>query len=253
MAFSVATQTFEGPFDLLLTLVEKRKLFVNDLALSDVAENFLQYINEHGSELDERTSFLFVAATLLLIKSRSLLPGVTLTEEEKESIDDLEIRLKKYERVRHLGGFIKELWGGSPLSYTTPHPIAFAPRFAPDTRLNPELMVLAMKSVLSSIPKKEILPEIHVHKSISLESVIASLEERIAQEMSLGFRAFSGFHNRPHTKEEKIMVIVSFLAMLELTRSGLVELEVSDDDIHIKRRAPEVFNEQTEEQESTHE
>lgn len=239
MAFTITTESFEGPFDVLLSLVEKRKLFVNDVALSEVTESFLTYVKEHDTELDERTSFLFVAATLLLIKSRSLLPGISLTEEEKESIQDLEDRLKKYEQFRSVTPLLKTLWNRICFDFIPEQKITISPRFVPDERVTKELMFIAIQSVFEQVPKKEQLPQTSVKKTISLDAVISSLEERITKELSLGFRAFSGFHKKPETKEEKVMVIVSFLAMLELARSGIVDLEEAHGDIVIKHRKPE--------------
>ena len=89
MSYTVRTGQFEGPLEILLELVEKRKLFINELALAAVTEDYLNYIRNMATEnvgqsLDDSTAFLSVAATLLLIKSRALLPGLSLTTEEKE-------------------------------------------------------------------------------------------------------------------------------------------------------------------------
>ena len=81
--FSIRTEVFEGPLDLLLTLIEKRKFLVNDISLAAVTDDFIKYMNM-GEEvlLSERAHFVLTAATLLLIKSKSLLPTLELTEEE---------------------------------------------------------------------------------------------------------------------------------------------------------------------------
>ena len=91
--YTIKTQGFEGPFGLLLNLVEERKLFINDISLAEVTEDYLRYINDLGQshKAEEIASFIVVAATLILIKSKSLLPNLSLTSEEEGDIKNLEI------------------------------------------------------------------------------------------------------------------------------------------------------------------
>jgi segregation and condensation protein A len=85
--FKIKTQVFEGPLDLLLTLVEKKKLFINDIALSQVTDDFIAHIQNFDKlPMGDSAHFILIASTLLLIKSKSLLPALTLTEEEEEGI-----------------------------------------------------------------------------------------------------------------------------------------------------------------------
>ena len=106
-AYTVKTGVFEGPLDLLLELITERKLFVNDVSLSQVADDFVRYLEEHESTgwqipLGESAEFILVASTLMLIKSKSLLPMFILSEDEEESIHDLEDRLALYAKVKEL-------------------------------------------------------------------------------------------------------------------------------------------------------
>ena len=81
--FAIKTETFEGPLDLLLHLIEKRQFFINDIALAKVTDDFIAYIQERKDmPMGEVAQFIVVASTLLLIKSKSLLPVLDLTEEE---------------------------------------------------------------------------------------------------------------------------------------------------------------------------
>src|SRR5574343_1118658 len=100
-AFTIKTSVFEGPLDLLLSLVEKRKLFINDISLAKVTDDFISHIQNSGQlPMEESAHFILIASSLLLIKSKSLLPTLTLTEEEEEGIHDLETRLKIYQRIK---------------------------------------------------------------------------------------------------------------------------------------------------------
>src|ERR1035437_5139128 len=92
--FQIKMAGFEGPFGLLLNLIEKRKLFINDVSLSVVTEDYLSYMNKLGGLPPmEVSSFILVASTLLLIKSKSLLPNLDLTIEEEGDIRSEERRV----------------------------------------------------------------------------------------------------------------------------------------------------------------
>ena len=81
--FQIKTEAFEGPLDLLLALIEKRKLFISDISLAEVADDFIEYIKTFDEfPVDMTANFILIASTLLLIKSKSLLPSMTLTSEE---------------------------------------------------------------------------------------------------------------------------------------------------------------------------
>ena len=87
MPFTVKTKDFEGPLDLLLDLIEKRKFFINDLSLAKVTDDFIAHIQQFENlPMGESAHFILVASTLLLIKSRSLLPQLNLTEEEQTDL-----------------------------------------------------------------------------------------------------------------------------------------------------------------------
>lgn len=234
-AFKVKTSSFEGPFNLLLSLVEEKKLFINDLSLAEVTEDFLKHVTELGNlRPDEISAFVSVAATLILIKSKSLLPNLNLTEEEKTDISSLEIRLKLYEIFTKLGETIKQEFGKQ---------IIFAPLerksnvlvFLPDEQITKESMMTFAESALLKVPKKTVLPEVEVKKVISIEEMIDKLTQRITQALSFNFREFSGAVT---TKEEKVTVIVGFLAVLELARQGILNLvqENNFDDIYVEKQ-----------------
>ncbi len=222
--FQIRTTGFEGPFGLLLNLVEKKKLFINDVSLAAVTEEYLAYMNKLGAvSANEISSFILVASTLILIKSKSLLPNLDLTDEEKGDIQNLEERLKLFELYTKLGLNIKNSFGEK---------IIFAPLerksevlvFLPDGQITRESMMTIMRGVLGAMPKKTFLPEVEVRKVISIEEMIDKLTERIQTSLTTNFRDFANHRNgKPVTREEKIEVIVGFLAMLEMVRNGIVD------------------------------
>src|SRR3989344_9116880 len=94
--FHVKTEVFEGPLDLLLSLIEKHKLHINDVSLSKVTDDYISYVNAQVDfPMGQAADFILVASTLVLIKSKSLLPTLDLSKEEQGDIADLERRLKE--------------------------------------------------------------------------------------------------------------------------------------------------------------
>src|SRR3954469_6101774 len=111
-AFTVKTQAFEGPLDLLLDLIEKRKLFVSDIALAKVTDDFIEHVRKFENlPMGESAHFILVASTLLLIKSKSLLPELALTDDEQGDIRDLETRLKIYKRIKDASKHVEKMFG----------------------------------------------------------------------------------------------------------------------------------------------
>lgn len=233
-AFTIKTEIFEGPLDVLLTLVEKRKLFINDISLAKVTDDYIAYIHSMAEvHMHHTADFIVIASTLLLIKSKSLLPDLEFTEEEEKSVEELEDRLKQYKRIKELSLHIKARFGKTVLfqANDAKPEVIFSP--SPDITLSG--IVQAMRNVLATLPKKEKLPEITVRKIRTLEETINDLAGRVQSALKMSFREFSK-HGGGLTKEEKVNVIVSFLAMLELVKQGIVEVNQNQlfDDIAIE-------------------
>lgn len=238
-SYKVETPVFQGPLDLLLNLIEKRKLFINDISLAKVTDDFISYIKTvENFPMAESANFILVASTLVLIKSKSLLPTLDLTQEETTSIDDLQKRLKIYQKMRDLSVHIKERFGKEIMFARTPNK-NIEPVFSPDERVKLPNLLLAIKEVLKSLPKTEILPKAIVKKIVSLEETIEKLTKRITSGLKMSFKDFSGIG-----KVEKVNVIVSFLAMLELVKQGVIAVtqEKMFDDINMETKEVKVPN-----------
>ena len=231
MAYHVKLDHFEGPLDLLLSQIEKRKLPINEVSLSKVTDDFISYIeNTEKFPIGESAHFILIASTLLLIKSRSLLPSLELTREEQGSIEDLEYRLKQYKRIKELSVHVKDRFGKVVLFSPMPRK-NIKPVFSPDSKTNIVGIRESMKRILESIPKIEKLPSVLVKKVISLEEMIEGLTERIKKSLKMSFKEFSGSE-----KKDKVNVIVGFLAMLELVKRGMIKANQENmfDDIHME-------------------
>ena len=225
-SYNVKTHIFEGPLDTLLSLIEKRKLFINDISLAQVADDYISYVRSLTDfPLADSAHFVLIASTLVLIKSKSLLPNLSLTEEEQSNIDDLEDRLKQYQKYKALSVHLKERFGINVEYLRLPSKEKIVV-FTPDKNTSVARISKVIKSVIVGMPKKEFVPKAVVQKVISLEEMMDSLAERITKSMKMSFRDFAGVG-----KVEKVNVIVSFLAMLELVKQGIIQVR-QDKDFH---------------------
>jgi segregation and condensation protein A len=210
--FNLATGSFEGPLEALLDLIEERKMSISDISLADVADAYLSYVEKLPQmPLGETAQFVLVASTLLLIKSRALLPTLELSADERESVEELEKRLARYAVVRKAAKLLRKQWGTSPLllAYRAPlRPPVFRPGEA-----TPSTILTAAMRLINMLPKPEALAKAAVAPILALEDVIVQLKHRL----TTAFRA--RFSELTKSKDRNEVIVYS-LAMLELVRSG---------------------------------
>lgn len=231
--FTIRAGSFEGPYDLLLDLIDKRKLSVNELSLSQVTDEYIAFVRGHEAfPMEEAAQFIGVAATLLLIKSKSLIPDLELSVEEEEDVDDLTRRLAQYEKVREARQELARIFGKNmmvPAGTRAPEPL-----FAPARDLTLDRLTEALDGALQNLEKaEEALPEVRVRPLVTIEEMMDTLLQRAQRAMNLSFKEFSA------GAAEKVEVIVSFLALLELVKQGAVDAlqHSAFDDIRISNTA----------------
>tara|TARA_B100000745_G_scaffold292473_1_gene233356 strand:+ start:16095 stop:16817 length:723 start_codon:yes stop_codon:yes gene_type:complete len=218
--FTLEIEGFRGPLELLLNLIERQKLQINDVSLAQVADDYIRHIEDRERvPLAQTAQFVVVAATLLLIKSKSLLPSIALTEEEEQDILDLERRLERYAHVRRASLILKNKWRKR----------SFLPRvapqreivFAPGSNISKEQIhhhIRALADVLYTFIQK---PTAEIAHTLRLEDVIESLARRMRTRGSGSFaRTVSG--------TDRMEAIVNFLALLELVKRGTLEVIQKD-------------------------
>jgi len=218
MAFLVEQHSFKGPLELLLESIEKRKLFISEVSLAQVADDYIAHVRSMGEyPLADNAQFIVIASTLLLIKSKSLLPTLVLTNEEQGNIADLERRLVLYQKYKDLSLNIAMRFGRQIMREPAYRPQTIV--FSPDSNTTLVGLIEAARNVFKTFPKKEQLPKAVVQKVISLEEMITSLVERVTDGIKMSFREFS-----KHGTGERVNVIVGFLAMLELVKQGSISV-----------------------------
>ncbi|MFA5942164.1 MAG: ScpA family protein [Candidatus Paceibacterota bacterium] len=230
--FTIQTESYQGPFELVLDLIEARKLLVNELALASITEDFIQHVRAQAEfPVEETANFIQIAATLLLIKSRSLIPDLALSEDENADVEDLKRRLAAYERVREASRELARIFGKAMMVPAGERPPE--PSFAPSRDLSAGALAEALARVLAAREAVEELPTASVKPLVTIEEMMDQLAKRVQNAMNLSFREFAG------STKEKVEVIVSFLALLELVRQGAVAAEQYDQhgDIRIRHTA----------------
>lgn len=228
MPFEVKTHAYEGPFEVLLDLIESRKLLVNEVSLAQITEDFVSHVRaQQDFPMEEAAQFISVAATLLLIKSKSLVPDLTLTQEENEDVEDLQRRLAAYEKVREASRELAKIFGRDVMFSAGERKPEVA--FAPSRDLSAQSLADTLSRVLKAREEVEALPEARVKPLVTIEEMMDRLASRVQSAMQLSFRQFAG------GAKEKVEVIVSFLALLELVKQGAVAADQKEEhgDINI--------------------
>lgn len=215
------TSVYEGPLDLLLELIEKRKLLINDISLASVTDEYISRVNAMESlPVGETAEFIALAATLLLIKSRSLLPSLMLSDEESRDIKELEYRLAVYQIIKDAARGLSRAVASNPSLYQGSTPEQ-EPLFIPDALVTFLNLLAAARTLIDGFPQNLALPKVNVKKIISLEEMIEKLAARVVSAMRLSFKEFTGHGKNPNSVKPDI--IVSFLALLELVKQGILK------------------------------
>lgn len=219
MTYHIRQEKFEGPLELLLDLIEREELAVSAVSLARVAEEYLAHTKRLVSpDPEELAGFLLMAAHLILIKSRSLLPGIAIPEEEEQSIAELEERLRMLQAIRGAALQIREMERRHRRMHSRPLYAGIAPAFYPPPGMTPDILMRAFAAAVALIPKAEKLAEEKIKRIISLEEKIAHLQAILQGALERGFSDII------RGAGEKIEIVVSFLALLELAKDRFIYL-----------------------------
>lgn len=216
----VSIPGFEGPLDLLLTLIEEGKLDISTVSLATVTDQYLTRLRG-ASELppEHLAEFLVVAATLLLLKSRKLFPDLQLSDEEETSIASLEAQLREYRKFRDAARTLTQQWNASMTMYGRESFLGFTATFYPPPQTDGQWFRSAIETVLQNLPRLDVLPQDVLRRVVSLEERIKDIQGRLLSHAKISFESMRT------SATSKIDVIVSFLALLELVKQRLVAVE----------------------------
>ncbi len=210
MPYEIKTEQFSGPLEKLLELIEAEKLDVNDVSLAKVTDGFLKYLEKlrqgGGEEAEKKflvdlrvlADFIAVASKLIFLKSKQLLPGLSLTEEEEGDIKELEERLRRYQAIKPALKHIQMLWRESHRSYSRPYFLgkgtglaAGQSVFYPGNDLDIAGLQSSLARIFDVVKTYAFETETIKEKIITLEEKITEVLGRIKSEGNLQFKRLS--------------------------------------------------------------
>ncbi|MBQ4563340.1 MAG: segregation/condensation protein A [Lachnospiraceae bacterium] len=259
MSLPIKLEAFEGPLDLLLHLIDKNKVNIYDIPIVEITDQYMEYVAAMDrTDLNLISDFLVMAATLLDIKSRMLLPIEEEEEEDGDPRQELVERLLEYKMYKYISGELRELESeASQHMYregSVPKEVAeYEPPVSLDELLD-GLTLTRLNEIFQSVMRRQtdkIDPIRSKFGKIEREKFRVSDKIRHILTFSAGHTKFS-FRNLLQEQATRTEVVVTFLAVLELIKMGHIHLtqETIHDDIIIEPVDMELTEEQEKELEA---
>jgi len=228
--YKIKIEKFSGPLDLLLQLIEQQKMEITEIAIAEVTEQYLEHIEKlEDKDPEELSDFLVVAARLLLLKSKALLP---MFADEEEDETDLERQLKMYKEFVDASKKIEAMLKLGRFTYSREKPpIALDVVYSPPQNLPLNELKEIFMSVLKRLDPIVRLPRQAMERTISLQQKILDIKNYLFGKKKFGFKSLIG------DAKNRTEIIVNFLAILELLkqREVRVKQESTFEDITIEK------------------
>jgi segregation and condensation protein A len=230
-ALEVFLETFEGPLDLLLYLIKRQNLDILDIPIAEITKQYVEYVEVMKAlQLELAAEYLVMAAMLAEIKSRLLLPRPESIEDEDDPRADLIRRLQEYEQFKQAAEDVDELPRmGRDIFQSSAN--------TPDMKLVKPVPDVDMKELLLAL--KDVLLRADMFTRHNIQREVLSVRERMANVLSvLDSEKFTDFVSLFTVEEGKMGVVITFLAIMELTKESMVELIQTEafGNIHIRAR-----------------
>lgn len=205
---------FSGPLDLLLQLIEQEKLDISQVSLAKVTDQYLAYLDtQHDLLTDELADFLTIATKLLVIKSKILLPQ--LADEEEDSAEQLEAQLKMYKEYLEASKKIEKMITGNNFLFTRERVVVnFHPVFSPPSNLDIKDLSKIFEEIIKKIEYVTDLPQKIMERVVSLREMVDNIRSVLIQTSKISFKEVL------KTTKSKYEIVVCFMALLELIKSG---------------------------------
>ena len=227
MTYELSLEKYMGPLDKLLELIEGKKLEITEISLAEVTQDFLKYLKTlEKVEAAILAEFIAVASRLILIKSRTLLPNLVLTEEEESEIKDLASRLKMYQELKPAMKTLALIWQEKNIAFGRPYFLSLGSGglgttnkfFYPGKDLNLAALSASLQKIFETLKNLELETGTIKEKIISMEEKIKELVDRLVHEVEISFKNLSS----SKSLEE---IVAVFLAILHLAHERLISLE----------------------------
>ncbi len=228
MSYMLETKEYSGPLDTLLSLIEERKLDVNQISLSKVTEDFLRYVRTlEKIETPFLADFVLIASRLIFLKSKTLLPDLRLSEEEESDIHDLERRLALYKELKPAMKLVDKLWREGTAAWSRPYFLHLGGGenisemkeqfFYPGKGITHNMLAGSLSRIFESFRKMEAETQVLKEKIVTIEEKIQEVLSRLTTEGKISFGKLSG--------ASASEIVIVFLAILHLARDQRITLE----------------------------
>lgn len=218
--YEIKVEKFEGPLDLLLKLIEREELDITTVALAKVTDQYIEQLKALSEiPAEELADFLVVAARLLFLKSKMLLPLLHWGQEDEG--DDLERRLRMYKEYVEAAKKVQAMLSKRRHTFVREKPPASALGFAPPKDLTADKMAELFRDVLRRLIPVVKPPEGVIEKTVSIHEKIRHIQDLISKHANVRF------HDVLKNAETRAEIIVSFLALLELVKQRHVTVRQS--------------------------
>ena len=223
----VKIDNFEGPMDLLLHLIEKKQMKISEINITQIIDDYLEYINKHKEEnLKIKIEFLIMATDLIEIKAYSILNQ----EKKSERIEDLEKRIIEYKIFKE----ISELFSEYEKEYNIPYKKAGNQDIL-EVSFEYDISMLTLDNLLNNfknlIENEDSKPKmiLNLEEEYSSEEAFSEIQEIMENEAEIEFNSLL------KNKFTKSRIVVLFLCVLELFKSGEIDIIPMENNFYIKK------------------
>jgi len=219
----IKLEKFEGPLALLLKMVEKSELKIAEVNLAKIADEYVNYIRSNKIDPEHVADFLVVAAKLLLIKSRTLLPFMNV--EQDQEIEEFEEQLRMYQEFVEAAKKIEKILKQKRFMYEREFnrkSVLFDKLFLPPKKLTATDLATTFKELLGRLKPQLDLEESRMKNEVSIEEQIVNIRTLLGQKVKMAFSYFVA------NAKDRTELIVSFLALLELTKQRDIMIDQTE-------------------------
>jgi len=238
--YEIKLENFEGPLDLLCHLIDKNKLNIYEIKLSDLTDQYIDYLkNMEEQNLEVTSEFLIMASTLLYIKSKGLLPKGNDDDEEELTEEDLLKRLVEYKSYKEIAKILREDYNlYSRRFYKLPDTIKL-PKQQLDKVYDKKLLISAYEDlrirdeVKINLNSKENMERIAISESVTIVSKVKIIFKELLRKPKFIFNKLFDIE-----KSRPVDVVTAFLGLLEMTKKNkiIVEQEENFSDIVVSKK-----------------
>lgn len=229
--YSIKSNDFEGPLDLLCHLIDKNKMDICDIDISDITDQYINYLNAMEElDLEIASEFVIMASTLLYLKSKKLLPVIQSVDEEEKELTEEELlnRIIEYKKYKEISEKLKNMYlDYSKREFKEPEKIKF-PKKELDMDSNPSVIVKAYSKVIEKNKKRLNVNARNIQKiAITDTYTVSSKVKEMYKELVRNNRFV--FNNLFSQKQcNRVEVVTAFTGLLEMSRRSKVQTTQQD-------------------------